>query len=197
MKTKNVFPEVDIQQINACDVNSMRNLSIKLALGDNQDKKKYDYVVCLDDDHRYPEEFLIKFINLMQENKWPILTGLTCSKAKPYRNTQYHQFLTPINTEENCVRCDNPKEEVIQIEASGPVGMVMNTNIFEKLEFPYYYVEYGKKEVDGVEKDTLLGGDLVFSKKLLEKKTPIRLDLNTTFPHSKSIYLNRGRIIDV
>jgi len=205
--TRNYYPEVDIQQVNACDVNSMRNLSVKLALGYNS-PKKYNYLVQLDDDHRYPPEFIVKFLELMTKNEWPILTGLTPGKKSPYLNTQYYKLKEGINEDENHVVCKRLINKVIDIEASGPVGMVINTKVFEKLSWPYYNLEYSKVEVikkvlekgKVVDKkemvDYFVGGDITFCSKLKEKGIPIKLDLATNFPHCKPMFISRGKVVD-
>lgn len=201
MHTKEIYPDIDIQPVKANEVSVMRNLSVKMAQGkDETNSKVYDYLVQLDSDHHYPPEFIVKFIHMMEKNKWDILTGLTPGKKPPYKNTQYHKFFTPIDVEGNHVECPEPKDERIQIEASGPVGMVIRTSVFDKLEFPYYNIEYGKKDEtdkNGLTftKDTLLGSDLYFCKCLKEKGIKIMLDLNTNFPHGKNFFLSRGKIV--
>ena len=50
--TRSVYPDVEIHQVNACDVNLMRNLSARYSLGENDRKKKFDYIVMLDTDHK-------------------------------------------------------------------------------------------------------------------------------------------------
>lgn len=189
--TKQFYPNVDIQQVNACDVNSMRNLAAKYAMGDNEDKKVYDYVVQLDDDHHYPPEFLVKFLAIAEQEKLEVITGLTSGKRKPFRSTQYYKLQTEINSKDNCVTAKKPKQEIIKIEASGPVGMLIKTSVFNKLEFPYYYVDY--PTING--NHGLIGGDIVFSRKLLNAKIPIHLDLSVTFPHARTFFLSRDKIL--
>src|SRR5690606_18638060 len=128
------------QQVNACDVNSMRNLAARYAKGDNEEKKRYDYIVMLDDDHHYPPGFIIRFIKIMNKHNLEILTGLTSSKRPPYMSTQYHKLEFPINRLENTVVCKKPMDKITQVEASGPVGMLIKTSVFDKLKYPYYHV---------------------------------------------------------
>ena len=182
--------DIQLQEINACSISHMRNLAIKLA-----QQGKFDYVVQLDDDHHYPPEFIADFLSKMEEFKWPILTLLTAGKKPPYKNTQYHKFLVPMDEEGNAVECKRPKKQVIQIEASGPVGMVMETKLFKNLNFPYYYTDYKKREVDGEDADTVTGSDLVFCRQLKEKGIPIMLDLSVSAPHCKELFLNRGKVL--
>jgi hypothetical protein len=161
-------------------------------MGDNSEKKVYDYLIMLDDDHRYPEDFIVKFVDLAEKTGWEIITGLTPSKKKPYLNTQYLKWMRPIDIKGNTVEAPEPKEEIIDIEASGPVGMLINTNVFKKIQFPYYQVLYDKDENGN---SRLLGGDLYFSKQLLDNGIKIKCDLATNFPHCKSFFLSRGKVI--
>jgi len=187
--------DVELCPINACEVNSMRNIAIKMAIGQLGDKK-YDYLVMLDDDHAYPPEFIVDFIEKMQKNKWSILTGLTSRKKSPWSSTQYYKLKDNITEVSNCVKCPKPKKEVIQIEASGPVGMVMDTKIFKELKWPYYEMDFSPKIIDGKKSDGMVGSDIVFCKKLKEKNIPIMLDLSVSFPHEVKMMVNRGRVIE-
>lgn len=188
--------DVEIQQVNACDVNSMRNLAVQLSLGLNG--KEYDYLVQLDDDHSYPMEFIVNFINKMKENNWPILTGLTPGKKKPYHNTQFYK-LGDYNTSANTVS-HKIKTGILDIEASGPVGMVINTNVFKNMKYPWYEMQFWKEKViiDGKEgeQDYQRGGDLSFCHALKELNIPIKVDCSVNFPHCKSMFLYRGKVVD-
>jgi hypothetical protein len=101
-----------------------------------------------------------------------------------------------ITSKENCVVCKKPKKQIIKIEASGPVGMVMNTKIFKQMSWPYYHMDFSKKIVDGKEVDGMIGGDLVFCKKLKELNIPIMLDLSVSFPHERRFFINRNRVLE-
>ena len=99
-----------------------------------------------------------------------------------------------MNSKENCVSYPKPKNEIIKIEASGPVGMVMNTRIFNKIEFPYYLETY---EINRDKKETIVtGSDIYFCKKLKEAGIKINLDCSVDFPHAfPKSFLSRGKII--
>lgn len=182
--TKSFYPDVCVQQVNACDVTSMRNLSVNFARGDNPLGKRYDYLVCLDTDHKYPKDFIVIFIELMEKNKWKVLTGLTPSQKPPHNSTQYFKIpekIEEINNVGNCVPLYQVDKQ-IKIEASGPVGMVMNTNIFEKIPFPYYFTRYELPN-DTFNSYRMVGSDIWFSERCKEQKIEIICDLNTIFPH--------------
>jgi hypothetical protein len=204
---------VDLQKVSACDVNSMRNLAVKTSLGMNQENKKYDYIMMLDDDHRYAPEFLVNFITLCEQNNWPILTGLTSRKAKPYNSTQYYKLQENLSEDSNVVKCRKRKNKIIDIEASGPVGMLIKTSIFEKIPYPWYNMQFYKKKIKIVskvnnngkledkeveaEQDAQIGGDIYFSRLLKKYNIPIKLHLGYSFPHQLSdVFVNRGKIIE-
>jgi glycosyltransferase involved in cell wall biosynthesis len=191
--------DCDVTQINACSIEQMRNHSIKYALGMNSGKKRYDYVVALDDDHRYPPHFIVGFIQKMQKNNWPILTTLTTGKKyypgekQEFKNTQYFKIQDNMNEEGNTVT--GKKKQILEIESSGPVGMVIDTKIFNKLTFPYYSTKYYKVEVDGKEVDAQMGGDLHFCEALKKAGIPIRVDTSVKPPHFKLFPLVDGKVV--
>jgi hypothetical protein len=181
--TKNHFPQIYIQQINACSIQTMRNLAVETALGKNQYKKKFDYLVQLDSDHNYKEDFIVKFIEKMQKEDIQILTGMTASQKPPHLNTQYYKITTPINSEKNCVK-NTKDEQITKIEASGPVGMVINTKVFDKLNFPYYFERY-ELPTKKIPHYTLVGSDIWFMEECKKAKIPIYCMTNYKFPHQK------------
>src|SRR5690606_1946033 len=136
--------------------------------------------------------FIIRFIKIMNKHNLEILTGLTSSKRPPYMSTQYHKLEFPINRLENTVVCKKPMDKITQVEASGPVGMLIKTSVFDKLKYPYYHVVY-EKDKDG--NDNLVGGDIEFCRKLKAAGIPIFVDLRTSFPHGETFFLNRGKIL--
>jgi hypothetical protein len=202
--------DVALQKVSACDVNSMRNMAVKTAIGMNREKKTYDYIIMLDDDHYYYPEFVIKFVELAEQNNWDIVTGLTNRKVKPYRTTQYYKIQEDMNAPENTVK-PNRSKKIIDIEASGPVGMLIKTSVFKKIPYPWYCMEFGKKKVkiikqvnekgklvnkeEEVEMDSELGGDLSFSKKLKQYGYRIKLDMSVSFPHEIKMFVNRGKLL--
>lgn len=195
--TKNFYPLTDIQQIDNCDVSLMRNVAIKRALGDNPEKVRYKYMVMLDSDHRYPIDFLVKFLNRMEAEDIPILTGLTDSQKEidgKHYSTQYYKIKTDINDPKNCLYFPKPVNKIVQVEASGPVGMVMNTKIFDKLSLPLYKQEY---TINNATKDVVVtGSDIYFCSLLKDVSIPIKVDCSVSFPHhwNKS-FLDRGKIV--
>jgi len=199
LRTKEIYPDIDIQQVDACSIVTMRNVAVRRALGDNPNKKVYKYFVALDTDHHYPHDFLLKFIDKMERLDLDILTGLTDSQRETngeHLSTQYYKIQKDMNTKENCVFCPKSEDKIIQVEASGPVGMVMNTRIFHKLEFPYFLETYqvNKDKNEAV----ILGSDIYFCKKLKEAGIKINVDCSVDFPHQNpKSFFSRGKTINM
>lgn len=190
--TRSFYPCISIQQVSACDISLMRNLGIEFAKGKNSDGKKFTYLVQLDTDHHYPQDFLVKFLDKMEKDNLDILTGLTPTKKQEHYSSQYYKIITPISTKENCVPYNKPINKIIQIEASGPVGMVMNTKIFDKLPFPWYFQRYElpTKEFPDYR---AVGGDIWFCEQCKRLGIKIYCDLSTFFPHhDNNQFLYRG-----
>lgn len=204
--------DVHLQKVDACDVNSMRNIAVKTALGMNNDKKIFQYFMALDSDHRFQSNFLVDFVELCEKNDWQIITGLTNRKVKPYYTTQYYKLQDDLKSEDNIV---NPKKsnKIIDIEASGPVGMLIRTDVFKKIRFPWFEMKYFKKKMEVVNKvnkngklvdekkekevDAQQGGDISFCEKLKDAKIPIKLHLGYSFPHQlDNCFVNRGKVVE-
>lgn len=198
--------EVVLQKVNACDVNSLRNVAINSALGLNEEKKEYDYFVALDVDHRYPADFLVDFVEKCEENNWEIITGLTSRKTPPYNATQYHKIKDDMNAKSNTVNQARPTKkeiregkDIIEIEASGPVGMLIKTEVFRKIPYPWFEMEFSNGEigVKGKKKiqNTQIGGDIHFCKLLKKYGYKIRLNRNYSFPHQlEEVFVDRGKL---
>jgi GT2 family glycosyltransferase len=169
----------------------MRNLAIRQSLGENEQGRRYDYVVMLDIDHRYPMDFLAKFVSRMEQDKLLVLTGLTATRKEGFTNSQYYKIIKNINKPSNCV--DGTKEnKLVKIESSGPVGMVIHTKVFNKIDFPYFQSSYN---IDEKKKEYLATGeDIFFSKKLKKARIPIYVDKNISFPHELITFIDRGTI---
>lgn len=190
-ETLKVYPNTRIQTVKACSVNEMRNLACRNALGamkmPGQKKlERSDYFVCLDVDHRYSPTFII---DLMKHNK-DVVTGCTSSRHPPFQQTQFKKLQLELRDPENIVN-PNKDDELMKIEASGPVGMLIKTDVLDKLEYPYYKIDH----IGGRKPEAIMGGDIYFSKKLKEKGIELWLDPKITFPHEVSnVFVNRGQL---
>ena len=184
--TKSIYPNTEIQTIQANSVVQMRNIAMKYALGEskfNKDMIRFDYLVMLDIDHRYKEDFIVKF---MQHNK-DIVTGCTSSRKPPYIQTQYKKMIKEIKEEDNIIKPIG--NELIKAEASGLVGMLIKVDVLEKITFPFCNMEY-------IDDEKIIGEDIFFCKKLKEAGYVIWVDPTVSFPHEiKNVFVNNGEIL--
>jgi len=192
--TKTKYPNTKVQTVRANSVNEMRNFSCRYAMGkigiNGEEPSKYDYVVQLDTDHRYSPNFII---DLMKHKK-DIVTGCTSSRHSPFYQTQFREIIGEIRSEENIV---NPSSEdgLIKIEGSGPVGMLINVKVLDKLKYPYYKIQHIGNE-EGRKPESTMGGDIFFTKQLKKAGIDVWLDSNITFPHNvPGVFVNRGQIV--
>ena len=170
MYTRSIFPNTSINYVSACQVNHMRNIAVQKAIEHEQ-----DYLVQLDDDHTFPQDFIIR---LMGRGK-DFITGCTKGRVNPHKPTQFYKFKEPLKQEDNYVYTDGT-DGVIPIEVSGPVGMLMKVDALKQLEFPYYKMDYSYY-IDG--KPNPLGGDYYFCSQLKKKGFQLYLDTELEFPH--------------
>ncbi|MFW6281587.1 MAG: glycosyltransferase family 2 protein [bacterium] len=182
--TQNIFPNTEIHYFSSCQVNEMRNNSVLMAI-----ERKFDYLVQLDEDHDYPQNFIIQLIGRNKD----FITGCTRRRQNPYYPTQYYNFKIPLMSEENFVYSEG-KDGLVKIEASGPVGMLMKVSALKELDYPYYRMDhsYYRMVLNSTEEPWTfhpvfqpmpLGGDYFFCKKVKEKGMEIWLDTSLEFPH--------------
>jgi len=193
-ETLKEYPNTKIRTIKACSVNEMRNFACRNALGKRGEPgevspERCDYFVQLDTDHRYSPTFII---DLMKHNK-DVITGCTSSRHAPFQQTQFKKFQFDMRDKDNLVN-PHPDDELMKIESSGPVGMLIKTDVLDKLEYPYYKIDHIGNE-KGRSVEAIMGGDVWFTKKLKEKDIEIWLDPKITFPHEvTNVFVNRGEL---
>jgi len=174
--------------ISSCDVNHMRNLACLLSINQGKQPRgfKFDYLVQLDDDHMYPADFIKKFIEFDKD----VVVGCTSQRNPPFGPTQYYEFnFIDMKEEKNLCRFKG-NEGLVKIKASGPVGMVMKTDVLEKLEYPYF------SQIDVGTPGNFIGGDIFFSKQLEDHGIEMFCDSSTSFPHGlgEGPYSDRGEV---
>lgn len=194
MKTLEEYPNTKLQTIKACSVNEMRNFACMHALGErgepgDETPERCDYFVQLDVDHRYHPDFII---DLMKHDK-DIITGCTSNRRSPWKQTQFKRFQQVFRADENIVN-PHPDDELMKIEASGPVGMLIKTDVLDKLEYPYYKINHIGHE-EGMKPESIMGGDIYFTKQLKKAGIDLWLDPKVTFPHQvTNVFVNRGQL---
>ena len=178
--SKKYLPNIDLRYVAANSVNWMRNLSVKMAL-----ENDFDYLIQLDTDHSYPQDFLVKFL---QHDK-DIVTGCTNQRRFPFFPTQYYKIKSK-NMKEQSNLCYYTEEDFLEvIEASGPVGMLIKMDVFKKLTWPYY-------DIDWTEMNNTVGGDINFCKSLKKVGVEIYCDKSICFPHEISGF-TYGKTLDM
>lgn len=173
--------------LNSCDVNFMRNRACLIAQNKGKEAQgiRYDYLVQLDDDHVYDREFIDKFI---KHNK-DVVVGCTCRRMPPYTATQFKEIKgIGLNDKDNLIDI-NKEEGLEKIGCTGPVGMVIKVDIFDRLKFPYYKLTYLN------DTPSTQGGDIYFSQMLKDANIDIWLDHSVSFPHLASgLFVDRGSV---
>lgn len=154
LTTSSMFPNTDLRFIKACQVNHMRNIAVTRSI-----VEKYDYLIQLDTDHLYEPDTIIR---LIADDK-DFVTVPTKMRVSPFLPTQFYKFTKPIKSGGNAVIVTGDETELIKIECSGPVAMLMKVEALKKLDFPYYYMDYS----NGIDKT--MGGDFIFCKQLKDK----------------------------
>lgn len=193
MTTLSKYPNAKLQTIQANSVNEMRNFSCRYALGKRvpvgEIVERFDYLVQLDTDHRYSPTFII---DLMKHKK-DVVTGCTSNRKVPFKQTQFKKFQKELKIGDNIVN-PIPEDELMQIEASGPVGMLIKVDILDELKYPYYKIQHIGIEEEGSLESTM-GGDIYFTKQLKDAGIELWLDPKITFPHEVSnVMVNRGQL---
>lgn len=193
-ETLKEYPNTTIETAQACSVNEMRNFACRNAIGKRGKRsqelpERVDYLVQLDTDHHYPPTFII---DMMKHDK-DVITGCTSSRYNPYQQTQFKKFQYEFRVEDNIV---NPSkdESLRKIAASGPVGMIIKTDVLDKLKYPYYKINHIGHE-DSRPTEAIQGGDIYFSKQLKKAGIDLWLDPKVTFPHQvTNVFVNRGQL---
>lgn len=186
LETKKYY-RCDLMISNSCNIENMRNISCLSALGKNVENMRYDYFVQLDTDHRYQQDFIIKF---MKHNK-DFVCGITNRRQYPYTTTQYLKWKRKgLTREDNCVK--NEKQGLVEISASGVVGALIKTSVLDKIDFPYFDDIYKKNNAykDGIIRR---GSDINFTHKLQKAEVKMYCDTDISFPHEITVHIDRGQ----
>lgn len=187
------YPNTRLHTIQANCVNEMRNFACRQAMGkrtpDGQEPRRADYLVQLDSDHHYPNTFII---DLMKHKK-NVVTGCTSNRRPPFKQTQFKEFRKEIKEDDNIV---NPSQEddLIKIEASGPVGMLIKVDVLDKLPYPYYKINHIGNEETG-NQEAIMGGDIYFCSLLKRFNIDLWLDPKISFPHQvPNVFVDKGNL---
>jgi len=174
--------------VSSCSVNHMRNRSALISINKGREARgfKFDYQVQLDDDMMYPKDFIEKFI----EHDKDCVVGVACQRTPPFSPVQYKEFNgVDFKKEDNLIRLKGD-EGLVKVGISGPVGMVIKTEVFDKLKYPYY------QQIETNDQPSYIGGDVNFACALKDAKIDIWCDSSVSFPHcvGENMYADRGDV---
>lgn len=158
------FHEVEMRFYEIWDVAGMRNLGAKDALKDG-----FDYVFFLDSDMIYPADSILKLL----EHQKDVIGGYYIKRVPPLVSTQYRTFdirgfglLDPLA----------PDQGVQEIAATGFGGVLIKTEIFKDMEYPYF-------EMIHMSNGEVFGEDTYFCKKVHEKGLKVYSDTTLHYGH--------------
>jgi len=161
--------KVDIRTFSFVEVQQMRNKACVFAIENN-----YDYIFMLDTDMKYPRDSIVK---LLSHNK-EFVVGSSTQRNHPFYPTQYKKLnVKNFKNKNNRVFISKENKRLIKIGFSGVVGALIKTTIFKKVKLPYFKVDYKKNGID------IIGSDIYFCNKLMNKKINIYLDPTINYKH--------------
>lgn len=180
IQTKNMYRNTELNFVSACSVNHMRNVACKYAV-DNE----FDYMVQLDDDHKYPSSFIIEFM----KHKKEFVCGPTSQRFPPFLPTQFKQYkLDGFKDEENRIIVSPKDTGLVQVGMTGVVGALIKVSALKKIKYPYFLITYESEE-------HYTGGDVYFTKQLEEAKIERWMDTRFGFPHNlNNMFIDKGDI---
>lgn len=179
--TRKYFENTYIQVFKAPEINHMRNMACVFA-----EENKFDYIIQLDEDHKYPKDMIVKLLS----HKKDFVTGITRQRQAPFLPTQYKQFVEKkFKSEENRMFLDD-KTELTKIGSTGVPGALIKVDIFKKLTYPYFYQTYRDKKY-------ITGGDVHFAKQLSENGIELWADPTLFYDHEVTAFVTRGGKIEV
>lgn len=146
----NKYHDAKIFNIDGNFIDQMRNVAAEHALQD-----KYDYIFFLDSDMTYPQTAIIDLL----KHKKDIVGGLYYRRKSPHYPVHFKSFKN-MGSSETAERFENNK--LTKVQASGFGGVLIKTDIFRQIEFPYFKVDYIKGKC-------LYGEDIYFCKKIKNK----------------------------
>jgi len=175
LSTKNVYPETELRIYDLWDVAGMRNLASKDALKDN-----FDYIYFLDSDMLYPHDSIVRLIQAHKQ----VIGGFYVKRLPPIVSTQYKTFdergyglLDPIE----------PNQGIIEIAATGFGGVLVKTEVFKRLNYPYF-------EMIHMPNGEVFGEDTYFCSRMKEQDIAVYSDSNLIYGHQTNSFIYPDRM---
>lgn len=126
-----------------------------------------EWVMFLDDDHTFPADIL----NQLLSHNLPVVGALYVQRAAPFMPIAYSSkneedgMYTPLRLTD-----DLPEKGLVQVRACGTGGMLIRSEVFHQLEYPWF--EHGEASED-----------LIFCDKVHELGIPIHVDTGIRMGH--------------
>lgn len=162
-----ILPEGSkIQRAKGGSVPQNLNALVDIALGD-----KHDYIFIVEDDSMFAPDSVLR---LLAHDK-DVVTGLCLARFPPFNPYVYGGL-----DEEGRIlwrKVDNSETGLIKVLATGMGGVLIKTEVFQKLKRPYFEHYFDSKEQEW-------GQDIVFQKKLIDAGIQVYCDLDVTIWHA-------------
>jgi len=129
-----------------------------------------DFVIWLDSDIVFESNELLYLMESIEQNKYDIISPVIYTRMEPHTPMVYIDK-QPIKIPTN--------EEWTNAEATGFGCLLMNKNLFAKLEMPYFITAYNKGK--------LVGEDIYFFKNIKQAKLKLGVHLLSRFGHSGGV----------
>jgi hypothetical protein len=144
---------------------SISNVGSLTALARNQiveiaQKQGCKYLMFLDTDMTFPPDTILK---LMKHQK-DVVSGLYFERYAPHRPVIRQDF--DDGKEKGYALADYTKSDFMEVAATGGGCLLINMEVFDRLEKPYFDYRLEKAEKDHGVKETFFSEDLVFCEKV-------------------------------
>lgn len=139
-------------------LDNMRNNLVKQALDNNQ-----DYVLFLDTDMIFPQDTIIRMIEDFEDNQdqeLEVVAGLSVMKEPPYVPVIFPRFDKEKGLFERAAYF--PVDRLFQIEGVGMACTMIKTDVFKRMEEPYFKFKDKDVEDDDIDTPNGISEDLYF-----------------------------------
>lgn len=134
--------KVQIKLINGNFICQMRNLAAEYAI-----ENKFDYLFQLDTDMIYPKDTILRLL----KHKKDIIGGMYYTRKSPHNPVHWKKAKKNIFDKSNIEYFPENKLKAVELSAGG--GVLIKTEVFKNLKFPYYQVRYNGYKILGEDID--------------------------------------------
>jgi hypothetical protein len=160
--------QIKYHLIGSCLIYDAREKIVEFAI-----KEECDYVLFLDSDMCPPSDMIIKMLNVLENTDYKIVTGMAFKRTAPFQPCFYTKVAYDTKTLSPILESpvEFPDNGLIELQGMGLACCMIKTDIFKKLEKPYFFPLPN------------LGEDLTFSLKAKQKKIKMCVDLTLSVEH--------------